>query len=287
MLEILALAVGMGLMGFCAERVIVLSVRIADALQIPPLIIGVVLISMATSLPEITNSVASSVMGHGDINAGNALGSALTQITLIAALAVVTGGTIRGKRSDIMLLGGCTILATMLGVLAMEDGYISQLNATFLILSYLILIFIAQKYTVKEYFVQKLGTKHLRDIGLLFLFVGGVILGAFTVINSVIALSIGLGLPEYILAFFTVGIGTSLPELSIEITAIRRRRPSIAIGDMLGSNLTDTTLSLGLGPLLVPNVVSRNLVTITGMYVVVVTALVVWLFALREKIDKN
>lgn len=287
MLEILLLVAGIALMVFCAERVITLSVRIADALQVPPLLIGVLIISMATSFPEITNSVTSSMMGHGDINAGDTLGSSLTQITIIVALAVLLCGQIIGKRIDILLLGGCTVLATMLAVLCMEDGFISRSNAIFLILSYFILLFVSQKYTVREYFVQKLGRRYTKDIGKLFVCLAGVVVGAFAVVNSVIALSKAMGIPEYTMAFFIVGIGTSLPEISVEIAAIRRRRHSIAVGNILGSNLTDTTLSLGLGPLIAPNIINKELATATGLYVVLVTIIVVGLFALRQKIDRK
>ena len=96
-----------------------------------------------------------------------------------------------------------------------------------------------------------------------------------------------LSVPEYIVAFFLAAIGTSLPELVVTITAMRQGQKELAIGDALGSSFVDTTLSIGIGPLIAPIVVTTSLVTIGSISAAVAIALVAGILALRGKHDRK
>jgi len=115
----------------------------------------------------------------------------------------------------------------------------------------------------------------------------GVAIGAYVVIQSVITLSTIFDIPEYLISFFVVAIGTSLPELIVDLTAIRKKQYELAIGDALGSCIVDATLSCGIGPLFFPIYVSGGLAMITGLYTVFGSMVVISTLALREKIDKK
>ncbi len=84
-------------------------------------------------------------------------------------------------------------------------------------------------------------------------------LGSALAVLAFIRLAEVIALPEYLVAFFAAALGTSLPELLVTVTALKRGQIDIAVGDVLGSSLVDATLSIGIGPLIAPVVVSADL----------------------------
>jgi cation:H+ antiporter len=292
LIELATLIVGIALVAYSSEKTVEHSIKIAAAFRVPTLIIGVVLVSVGTDLPEITNSILSSYTGHGDINVGNILGSCLTQISLILAFVAILGGVVKGHRRNVIILGACAVAAVAVAAIVVMDGELSRVDAAILIVTYAILLFIATRFSVREVKTTKIDIycveRNVRKcLAMLFLAVIGVVIGAAVVVNSVIALSQDLGLPEYFISFFIVGIGTSLPELSVELAAIRKRQYGLMLGDLMGSNITDATLALGIGPLLFPTAVSAGVIFPLAFYVVAASVAVVVLFAWRGKIDRK
>jgi cation:H+ antiporter len=296
LLEIGIFVFGLWLLAFSSDKSVDIAARLAATANIPPLLIGIVVLSMGTSLPEISNSVISTLAGHPDMNVGDTYGSALSQITLILGLSVLLGGAIHEGRRDVMLLGGCAIMGAMLSLFVVESGDISTLDAIFLIISYCILIFISNKYTVKEY-AHPEGVEakkfwpwkdRILGAGQLLLFMGGVVVGALMAVNSAVTISEEIGIPSYLISFFGVAIGTSLPELFVCVSAIKKGQGELAVGNILGSNITDTTLALAAGPLLMPSTIPYAEIAIgTGQYMVIASILAVALFVWRAKLDKK
>lgn len=293
-LEIGLLAAGLALLAFASDKSVDVAARLAATANIPPLLIGIIVLSMGTSLPEISSSLVSTLEGHPEINVGDIFGSTLSQITLIFGLAVLLGGPIKEGRKDILLLGGCAVMAVMLALFVVESGEITFTNALFLIVSYFVLIFISNKYTVKEYAEpEALKAKKIRpmkeklvEFGKLAAFLLGIIAGAWLVVDSTVALSIQIGIDSYLISFFAVAIGTSLPELFVAVAAIRRGQDELAMGNILGSNITDATLAIAAGPLVAPSVLPNvGIAVATGTYVVAASIIVVGLFAWRKKLD--
>ncbi len=294
-LEVGVLVLGLVMLAFFSDKTIDVAARLAATAKIPPLLIGIIVLSMGTSLPEITNSVISTVSGHPEINVGDTFGSSLSQITLILGLAVLLAGPIREGRKDVLLLGGCAIIGAMLALFVVESGEITFTNAAFLIISYFVLIFISNKYTVKDYAApegkeaKKFWPWKERIIGLgqLGVFLLGVVAGSILVVDSTVSISTEMGIDSYLISFFGIAIGTSLPELFVCIAAIRRGQDELAMGNILGSNITDTTLAIAAGPLVAPSVLpDAGLAIGTGIYLVVASIIVVLLFAWRKKLDR-
>jgi len=115
----------------------------------------------------------------------------------------------------------------------------------------------------------------------------GVAAGAYIVIQSIIVLSTIFHISEYFISFFAAAIGTSLPELAIDFNAIRKRKYDLAIGDIIGSSIVDASLSIGIGPLLFPSVISGDAAMLTGIYAIFASFIVVLMLALRGKVDKK
>ncbi|MBU0532003.1 sodium:calcium antiporter [Candidatus Micrarchaeota archaeon] len=290
-IQLVVLLIGLGIISYASERVVTCSTHIAHKFKLPPLIIGVLLISVGTDIPEIANSVFSSYSDYGDINVGNALGSCLTQITLVLGLVTLLGGTIKAHRKNILVLGGCVTLAALLASIVVLDGELTRIDAAILILSYIILLGISIKFTTGEYGKKEVDlscSKHGTVVTFIRLVFGlvFVIIGSVIVVESAIELSNVIGLPEFFVSFFVIAIGTSLPELSVELAAIRKKNYGLAVGDLMGSNITDATLALGIGPLLFPTEINSGIIAPLAFYLIIASILVVSMFAWRKKIDK-
>jgi len=115
----------------------------------------------------------------------------------------------------------------------------------------------------------------------------GIGIGSYAVIESAVTISRYLGVSEYLISFFLVSLGTSLPELVVEVSAIRKQHYDLAVGDIIGSCIVDATLAIGIGPLFFPIDVSGGSVLVTGLYAVFVSAVVVGVLSWRGINDKR
>ncbi|MFH1684727.1 MAG: sodium:calcium antiporter [Candidatus Micrarchaeota archaeon] len=290
--ELAVLIAGLAVISFCSEKTVEYSTHIGHSLKVPPIIIGVLLVSVGTDIPEIANSIFSSYSGHGDINVGNALGSCLTQISLILGLVAILGGTVMAHRRNILVLGLCATVAVGAAAITILDGQLDRTDAALLILLYIVLIAVSMKFVIGEYGEKGIDLSMMKNnlpktFILLVMALVGVVIGAMLVVESVINISTVIGIPEYFVSFFVIGLGTSLPELSVELAAIKKKRFGLLIGDLMGSNITDATLALGIGPLLFPTKISGEIIMPVALYVIIASVIIVGLFAWREKIDKK
>ena len=211
LVPVLVLIAGLILLVFSSDTAVEHSVDIASALGVSPLIIGLVLVSLGTDLPEVINSILASQMGHGDINVGDSLGSILAQITLVLGLMPFLVGTFKVKKKEVLIIGVCEILALIIALSIVEKGYITRVNAFFLILSWLLFMLIVRSFTKSNNIKQENRTPssdrryfyHFRRAALGF---AGIAIGAYFVIQSVITISEIFHISEYIVSFFAVVI---------------------------------------------------------------------------------
>lgn len=229
--------------------------RLIAATRLSPFIVGLVLLAMGTDLPEIANGIAAAIGGHGDIMVGDSVGSAFTQSTLILALLVLIGGMFHVNRRETALVGGATVAALLLAASLMADGRLGRLEGAVLIAAWVLVGFLAYKALPDQLLpageVGGGGNRvldSLATIGAL-LVVGA---GAWIAVRGLVDLSDELGLSPMFVGFVVASLGTSLPELIVNATALRRGEASMAIGGLLGSSLLDSTVSLGAGPLVAP-----------------------------------
>jgi cation:H+ antiporter len=286
-IAVLPLLAGIAILAYSSKTAVEHTVSIASNLNVSPFLIGLIVVSVGTDIPEIFNSIMSSAIGHGDINVGDSFGSILAQITLIIGLVAVIGGAFKVRRDEIVVIGACELLALIAAISMVEDGYISRMNAVFLVASWPLLIIIIRSVLKKDYAVQPSDRKLRRHIAIAVAGYLGVMLGAYIVINSVVTMSSMLHVPEYVISFFVVAIGTSLPELAVDLTAVFKKQYEIAIGDAIGSCIVDAGLSIGIGPLIFPTAVSGRLAETTGLYALLVSAIVISTLALRRKVDRK
>jgi cation:H+ antiporter len=289
------LIIGIAIMAYSSDKAVRHSVKIASALRISPLVIGLILVSIGTDLPEIVNSITSSAMGHGDINIGDSLGSALAQMTLVLGLLPFLAGKFKVKKKEVLVIGACEVLALILAVSIAEKGYFTRINALFLMASWLVFILLTRSIMAKNDKEKELAMAsaderhlpHFRDWMIAFLGFVGVAIGAYAVVQSVIMLSTSFNISEYLVSFFVVAIGTSLPELVVSITALRKKQYELSIGNVIGSCLFDASFSIGIGFFFFPQAVSGELARTTGLYAILGSIVVILTLALRDKVDKK
>jgi cation:H+ antiporter len=252
--------------------------------RIPPFVVGITLVALGTDLPEIVTSITASVQGLGDVVVGDAIGSTVTQVTLVLGLLPLLGGAFVVARRRTSAIGIAIVAALLLGAFLMRDGDISRADGAVL----------AAAWVAGSVFVWRQG--HLRStdtepedgpvrrsllelIGGLTVLTGGVLLGVWGTVEVAEA----AGVPAFIISFFGASLGTSLPELVFDVAALRRGQADIAIGDVFGSSLVDASLSVGIGPLIAPVVVSADLVLRGSLFAAGVIGIVTMLLVGRRR----
>ncbi|TES95100.1 MAG: sodium:calcium antiporter [Promethearchaeota archaeon] len=293
-LAIFILIGGIVLVIFSSKYAVKHSALLATALGISPLIIGVTLVSIGTDISEIFNSIISSSLGHGDINVGDSVGSDLAQLTLVFGILPIACGAFHIHRKDIIILGSCEVLSLIVIFSIVEKGYITRLNAIFMVFSlfiYMWLIYTSNKdsiqHRIEHLEIEQPIKKKRYHLLIAIIGFGGVTISAYAIVQSVIFISQSLNVHEYIISFFVLAIGTSLPELVVDIHALRAGHHGIAIGDIVGSCIVDSTLSIGIGQVLFPQAVTAELAIPTVLYTLIVSIIVIITVAVRRKIDKK
>ena len=291
---IIILIIGIFLIAFSSKIAVKHSAILATALGVSPLIIGLSLVSIGTDLPEIFNSIISCSLGHGDIDVGDSVGSDLTQLTLVFGLLPIICGSFKVDRREIIVLGGCEILSLIVIYTIVEKGYFTRLNALIMVGSLVIYLIIISRVTKESILergdlIEKIETTRSKPFHIMIASLGfiGVAIGAYAIVQSIITLSSVLHVHEYIISFFIASLGTSLPELVVDINAIRNKHYKIAIGDIVGSCIVDSTLSIGIGQVLFPQAVSAEIAIPTILYTLLVSFVVFVMIAVRKKMDKK
>ncbi len=264
---------------------------VARAAGAPPFLVGMTLLAIGTDIPEIVNSVVAAYSGHGDITLGDATGSVFTQITLgLGLFPFMAGVAIVVERRNAWLLAGLTACGLALGVLLYGDGGLSRTDAVSLLLF----------WCAATAATWRLGAraKHSRSpirtdaasvarhtiLALLALGVVGAV--SAVLVGAVVAVSSGVGVPEYVLSFFGASIATSLPETAVELTALRRGERDMALGDVFGSCLVDASLAVAAGPLLFATQVSPALAHRGTVLAAIGTLVAGGLLGFRRKHDR-
>lgn len=288
------LVAGVVLLTLSSDKAVEHSVFLASALGFSSLMIGLILASIGTDLPEIANSIVSCYSGHGDIDLGDSIGSVLTQITLILGLVAFLGRKFKVNRHEILVIGAFEVLALGLAFAVALTGF-TRVKAALLIAFFPVSMFLIRKIAAKDIVKTETRARQterhmLYHLAIALLGFVGVAVGALAVVQSVIMLSSELGLAEFFVSFFVLAIGTSLPELVVDLTAIRKRQYELAIGDIVGSCIVDATISISVGQLLFPTAVfvepsGRSMLLIA--YAMLASVLVILTLAVREKVDRR
>ena len=242
--------VGLGMLCFGGHWLVSGGVAISKKLGISKLIIGMTVVAYGTSTPELAASIAAAGE-HSAIILGNVIGSNIANIGMVIGIAAIIAPLVVKKsiiKKEVPIMIGVSLLIVVLSI----DGEISQYDGILLIFSLIIFtVFIykdakkqrnevaAEIFQKKNIYSRSLG---LIAIGIVLLYVGAIL----TVDNAVI-LAQSFGLSERIIGITVIAIGTSLPELITSVIAIRRGHTDIGIGNIIGSNIYNILMIMGIG----------------------------------------
>jgi cation:H+ antiporter len=258
-LNYLGILAGLSLLVYGADRFVDGASNIARYLGMPPLLIGLTIVGMATSAPEILVGVVAALEGKTEIAIGNAIGSNIANIGLVLGFTVmlmpVTIASQTLKR-EFFIMG----LAIMLAVGLMSDQNLSHPDALFLLaglVAAILFVIVLSKKSAKtdpllSEFESELSDKspEKSDIGksifLFFLGLGLLLGGAYLLVECAVLVAKHFGLSDLVIGLTIIAIGTSLPELAASITAVKKDEADIAIGNVIGSNMFNMLAVIGI-----------------------------------------
>lgn len=271
-LWVIGFVVGLTITALASRKAVTAALAASEASNISPGLIGLTVVSIGTDLPEIANSIAAAFTGHGDLIVGDAAGSAMTQVTLVLALLCFTTHSLRADRQTVLLVGGFTTAALLVDAIIVQDGLFSRAEGLALVIGWFILVFVIYRLLPPEDSPDPIGTTPVEiqiarktailDALLAIFWLAVVAAAATLVVQSFVHVTDAIGVPELVASALVLSIGTSLPELVVDWTAIRRGAAALAIGDLFGSSLLDATLALGAGPAMRATIVSPGAATI-------------------------
>jgi cation:H+ antiporter len=273
-----------------SDRAVAYTRALAAELGAPAFIVGVVLVSIGTDLPEIANSVAAHVQGEGDVNVGDSVGSALTQYTLVLGLFPLAAAVIAIDRRQVVVVSALTMAGLALTAMLVADGWLSRLDGALLVIAWAVFTWTVVKLLPGQPPDEPPPVAHrgrLVQAGVILLSLGLVGFGATVAVRALVELAELAGVPEFVIAFFGASLGTSAPEMVVDFNALIRGAPGIALGDALGSSLVDATLSIGAGPLVAPAAVTARLAVVASLYAFAAVGVVGGVLAARRRHDRR
>ncbi|MDD4778605.1 MAG: calcium/sodium antiporter [Fermentimonas sp.] len=285
-MEIVWLLVSLVILYFGAEGLVSGASSLAKRMGVSPLIIGLTIVSIGTSMPELVVSVKAALIGQSALSIGNVLGSNMFNIGLILGLSAIIY-PISVKRQLLKFDVPFMVLTSVLFLLLFLDSSISRIEAglfVLLFISYISYLYISSTKGRKNQPDQKNQdtdeikmSKHW-SIDLIFIVIGllALVYGSdLLVVNSII-IAERLGMSEAMIGLTIVAAGTSMPELATSVVAAIKKRSDIAIGNVVGSNIFNILLILGVAGLIHP--ISTPEINYMDSLFVVALGLVLWLF---------
>jgi len=260
-MEYLAIVLGLILLIKGGDWVLEGAVLFSLRLNIPKIIVGMTVVSFATSAPELIVSINAALNGYPDLAVGNIVGSNIANLALVLGI-VVFITPIKIEKVFYKYDWPAMIIVTLLFYFSLKSDYsLSLFESVFFIIvliAYLIFLIFYQKSRVndqEELNVDK-SMKYLKILSLIIF--GGFFLwlGSEVLIKGSISLATKLGISERIIGVTIVAFGTSIPELSTSIVAIINKEQNISLGNLIGSNIFDMLGVIGITGILSPIVIS-------------------------------
>jgi len=263
--EILALAGGAALLTLSADRFVIGAAAVAWNLRVPPLIIGLTIVGIGTSSPEILVSAMAAWQGNAGIAVGNAIGSNIINIALVLGLtALVTPLDVHSSipRRELPVLIGVMLIAWLL----IADGTLGRFDGLLLVAGVAPMLVWMTRLGMKsresrdaldEEFREEIRTGMGMPLALFWLAFGFLALLASSrlLIWGAASIALQLGISELVIGIVVVAFGTSLPELAASLASAIKQEHDIAIGNVIGSNIFNLLAVLGLPGVINPGAI--------------------------------
>ena len=294
MVNILLLLVGLGLVVLGADWLVNGASSIARRAGISEFVIGLTIVGFGTSCPELVVSLSGAIEGNSDISVGNVVGSNIFNVLFIlglTAMVLPVGMTDKNRRIDIPITLGATFLLVILGISGSMSGpVISRWEGVLMLLVFSAYLFYCFKSDSKDEFseTQQATLSITKSIALTLTGLAGLIFGGDLFVDSATALARQIGVSDKFIAVTILAGGTSLPELATSLVAAIKGKEQLALGNILGSNVFNAMMILGLSSVITP--LSFASMTIVDIITLVLSAvlLLIWAYTGRKnRIDRR
>lgn len=259
------------------------AVGLATKLGISQIVIGLTIVAIGTSMPEFFVSIVSAIKGTPDLAVGNIVGSNIFNVLLIVGVAA-TVAPIAIQRATVRRDIPIAIVASIMLTFMMLDDNISRIDALILFAAFIAFIWITLRNSKNDANEKDASTEKVIPTwkSVLFIIFGlvGLVLGSNIFVDNASSLAHGWGISDAVIGLTIVAGGTSLPELATSAVAARKGDSGIAIGNVLGSNVFNILMILGLTGILSPMHIQN--ITYIDMAVMVISMALFWLFSFTK-----
>lgn len=289
LIQVVLLIIGFAMLMKGADWFVEGASRIADKFGIPQLVIGLTIVAMGTSAPEAAVSVSAALQNNAGITIGNVVGSNIMNILLILGLtSVITAVAVQKStiRVEIPFLIAISLLLPALGML---DGTIGRIDGGIFWLLFIFYLLYLLRMAKKGQ-----GNPTGEDMPpmdepmpvwkmLLMIFIGGVMIvwGADITVDAATVIAQIFGMSDRLIGLTIVALGTSLPELITSVTAARKGKADIAVGNIVGSNIFNILFVIGTAALIAPVPFASNF--LVDSLVATEAALLLWISVAKNK----
>ncbi|WP_339675508.1 calcium/sodium antiporter [uncultured Zhongshania sp.] len=269
LLTVVALIVGLVLLVWSADRFVIGASATASILGVSPLVVGILVVGIGTSAPEMLVSAIAAVDGQPGLAVGNALGSNITNIALILGFtALLIPLNVQSKliSREIPLL----ILVMLVGFFLLSDNDLGVMDGTILLVGFLLVV-LRQLWEAKHSkgdsieaeFAAEIPRDMSLSVALGWLLLGFILLiaSARVLVWSAVDIAQFFGLSDLVIGLTVVAVGTSLPELAASVAAARKNEHDIAIGNVVGSNLFNLLGVMALPGVIAPGAIDEKVMS--------------------------
>lgn len=268
-IEILIFAAAFVILAKASKTVIDSSMVISEYTGISQLSIGFIVIALAVSAPDFMVAMTASVAQKSAIAIGDALGSSIANICLVLGIATLMR-RVSVKRKHVLDSAELLLLISLVPALILSRGVVGVYEGMVLLVVFALYCFFIMKnrftLNIKDGVTKK---QWWRALVLFSIGIAATIISAHFVVFSGAEIARMVGMSEAIIGMTIIALGTTLPELALDFTAIRRGQFALAIGDIIGSTMINLTLILGLSLMISPSNIDSTMYTIPLAFIII------------------
>lgn len=283
--------VGLLLLVWGADRFVHGAAATARNLGVPPLLIGLTIVAVATSAPEILVSIVAALRGEPDLAIGNAIGSNIANIGMVLGVVAILR-PVELKSATLRREMPALLAVTLLTVSLFLDSFLSRVDGLVLLTGLIIVMFWLTRLGFRSSSSDPLQAefdaeipKHMSmRVAIFWLLVGIAILlvGAELMVDGAIEIAKALGVSEVVIGVTLVALATSLPELAVSVVSAFRGEYGLAIGNIVGSNIFNLLAVIGIAAVIQPAALPPS---VLSLHIFVMVAFTLVLFAMTYEYD--
>ena len=285
-LNILILIVGMFFLIKGADLFVDGASKVAKAMKIPSLVIGLTLVSIGTSCPELSVSVQSAIKGMNDMSFGNVIGSNIFNTFIVIGVSSFFVPLIVSKhmfKYDIPIAMAIYVVVLLMGFVITPNiiNWWEGVILVVILVAYTAFLILRSKNEPQEEQADEKKRKWYINVLLIVVGLAGIIFGGDLVVDNASAIALKLGMSELLVGLTIVAIGTSLPELVTSIVAAKKGENDIAIGNAIGSCIFNIVLILSLTAIINPVTVALS--SLVDVIVMIISVVAIYIMALKSE----